>query len=133
MSYVNVRAALEIALDGVLPALQTAWDNTPLTPVAGVPYQRASLVMAQPNNQEYGRNYQEIGTLMIGLHYPEGVGSSELNARYEQLRTVFARGSSFVNSGTIVTVSNTPSISPPFSDADMYVQTVKVPFYSNQY
>ena len=50
MSITAIRATLESALDGMTPALATAWENMPFTPITGIPYQRAYLMDADPDN-----------------------------------------------------------------------------------
>jgi hypothetical protein len=57
MSLAQVRAALETALNSISPAIDTAWENAPYTPVDGTPYQQATLLRAQPDNS---RNWPDL-------------------------------------------------------------------------
>lgn len=133
MSIENIRAALETALAGVTPAIDTAWENYPYTPVPNVPYQRVHIVFAQPNNEEYGSNWQEIGTMFVNLYYPQQTGPSVTDARITALRNTFARGTTLTSGGVAVTINATPEAGPSFNDGEYYVRPVRIRFYSNLY
>lgn len=128
---VNIRAALETALNGMSPALSTAWENAAFVPVAGTPYQKVHILFAQPDNQEFGSRHRELGFLQVTLMYPLQVGTSLINARAELIRSTFYRGAAFVNGGVTVTVSDTPEVSPGDVDGDRYAVPVKIRFFSN--
>ena len=89
MSVLKIRAALETALAAMSPTLATAWENTAYTPTAGTPYQRVSLLFAEPVNTEYGRSFQQGGLFVVALCWPQGAGVADLAVRIELLR---ARG-----------------------------------------
>lgn len=131
MSVIKIRAALEVAINSMSPSLSTAWENVPFTPIAGTAYQRAYLLFSDPNNQEYGSNYQEIGILQIDLNYPLMTGPSASDTRIELIRATFKRGNSFTNSGVIVTINRTPSVHPAYVAGDRYIRPVKIRFYAN--
>lgn len=133
MSIVKVRAALEIALNAMSPALATAWENRPFTPVIDTPYQRVHLLTADPDNPEMGNGYTEQGILQITLFYPDKVGPAATDARIELIRATFKRGNSFTNSGIVTTILNTPSRSPSYNDGEFYATPVKIRFYSHNY
>ena len=131
MSIVKIRAALETALNSITPALETAWENVEFTPTTGTAYQRAYLIFADPNNQEYGPNYQELGYLQIDLNYPLMSGPNASDTRFELIRDTFKRGTSFIYGGVTVTINRTPSISPAYISGDRFIRPVKIRFYSN--
>jgi hypothetical protein len=133
MSINNIRAALELAVAAIMPSITTVFENTPFNPSADTNYQRVAIVFAAPNNQEYGRNYQEQGILNIGLYYNKHVGANESDLRAELIRSVFYRGASFINAGVTVTISSTPEVLPSFNDGEYFVRPVRVNFYSNLY
>ncbi len=133
MSVIKCRAALETALNAMTPALSTAWENVEFTPVLGTPYQRCTILFAEPGNDEYGRNYQELGFMQVMLYYPHGNGSSDAIARAELLRQTFRRGASFTNSGLTVVISRTPEVKPAFNDGEFYIVPVNIRFYANAY
>jgi len=126
MSISAIRSTLESALDGMTPALATAWQNVPFTPVTGTPYQRASLLLAEPDNQEFGASFQEQGFLQVDLCYPQSVGSNAVEARAELLRTTFKRGTSLGG----LTITATPEVKPAYNDGDRYVIPVRIRFHT---
>jgi hypothetical protein len=131
MSVVKIRVALETALNGMSPALSTAWENASFAPVAGTPFQRVHILFAQPENREFGSRHRELGYMQVTLMYPLQVGTSLVNARAELIRSTFYRGAAFVNSGVTVTVSETAEVSPGGVDGDRYSVPVKIKFFSN--
>jgi hypothetical protein len=126
--------ALESALNGMSPSLQTAWQNVPFTPVAGTPYQRATLLFAEPDNLEKGAGFQEMGFLQVDLFYPQATevsaikyyGANPAESRAEMLRTTFKRGATF--SG--IQISRTPEIKPAYNDGDRFVIPIRIRFHT---
>lgn len=133
MSVVKCRGALEVAVNAMSPALATAWENVAFKPVTGQPYQRVSILFAEPGNEEYGPNYQELGYMQITLFYPHETGAGAAMARAELIRQTFKRGASFVNAGLTVVVSRTPEVMPAYNDGERFAVPVKVRFYANTY
>ena len=127
MSISAIRSTLESALDGMAPAIQTAWQNVPFTPVVGTPYQRASLLLAEPDNQEKGASFQEQGFLQVDLCYPQSVGANTAEARAELLRTTFKRGTSLANG---ILISHTPEVKTAYNDGDRFVIPVRIRFHT---
>lgn len=129
---VNIRSALESALNAMSPALLTSFENVSFTPpVSTVPYQVCNLLFAEPENIEYGSGHRENGYLQIRLMYPLQIGTSTINARAELIRTTFYRGASFSNSGVNVVINKTPEVSPGAVDGDRFSIIVKVRFFAN--
>lgn len=131
MSVVLIRQALEVALAAMSPALATAYENTPYTPVVGTPYQRVWLLMADPVNPEMGRTTRDHGFLQVSLAYPLGAGPSAAATRAELIRDTFYRGRSFTTSGITVTIEKTPEIGPGMIEPDRYVVPVRIRFFAN--
>jgi hypothetical protein len=131
VSIVLVRAALESALNGMSPALSTAWENHAFTPPAvSTPYQRAFLLAARPDNQVFGSAYFEQGIFQIDLMYPQQSGSAAAAARAELLRSTFSRGASFTSGGVTVRISDTPEVMPGMNEESRYRITVKIRFFA---
>jgi hypothetical protein len=129
MSQQAIRAALEKAVAAMTPAVITAWENVAFAPPAAtVPYQAVVVMFAEPNNPEYGRSYQELGVLNIGLFFPLQAGAGAAAARAEALRNVFYRGASFTDSGIIVNVVGTPTLGQGRVDGDRWHLPCKVQF-----
>ena len=129
MSIVKVRAALETALNGMSPALSTAWENNAFVPpVSTTPYQKAFVMPATPDNPEYGSSYSENGIFQVTLMFPLQTGTNAVAERAELLRTTFFRGASFINSGVTVNITRTPEISAGTVDGDRFSVPVKIRF-----
>lgn len=131
MSVAAIRAALEVALAAMTPALPTAWENTAFTPTVGVAWQEIDLLLANPRALEAGGHWhEEPGALQVRLHYPPKAGPAAAEARAELIRSTFKHGSPFTASGVTVTVSNTPSITR-VDEPDWFTLSVRIPFYAN--
>jgi hypothetical protein len=127
---VDVRIALETALSVMSPALSTAWENIPYTPVSGIPYQKAFLLFAQPDNSEYGEHYREQGIFQITLMYPYGIGTLAAGIRAELIRQKFTRGASFTSDSVTVVVDRTAEIVGGVRDGDRWAVPVKVRWHA---
>ena len=126
-----VRQALEVALAAMSPALSTAWENAPFTPVIGSPYQAVFLMSATPENVEIGGSYTERGYLQINLNYPLNAGPAAAATRAELIRATFYRGASFTAGGVVTNIERTPEIGPGRAEETIYFLPVKVRFYSH--
>lgn len=131
MTLLAVRAALETALNAMSPALATAWENTPYTPVQGTPYQRVYLLAAQPDNPEMGGHVIERGFLQVSLCYPLSTGPADATTRAELIRSTFKRGDAFTASGITTQIERTPEIAPAMIEEDRYVLPVRVRFFAH--
>lgn len=131
MSLLAVRNALETALNAMSPALATAWENSPYTPVNGTPYQRVYLLAAEPDNPEMGGHVTERGFLQISLCYPLDAGPNAAMTRAELIRTTFPRGAAFTASGITTQIERTPEIAPALIEDDRYVVPVRVRFFAH--
>lgn len=127
----NVRVALETALSSMTPSLETAWENWPFSPASGVPYQKAHLLRAQPDNAEYGSNYREQGIFQVTLMYPLQTGPALPEARAAMIRETFARGESFSSGGVVVTIDKTPEVTNGRRDEDRWVVPVKIIWHAH--
>jgi hypothetical protein len=130
MSAIKIRAALETALNGITPAIATAWENSAFLSLASsVPYQQVNVLFAEPDDPTYGDTYHlEQGFMQVKLMYPLQAGSLAAMTRAELMRTTFYRGASFSNGGINVVISRTPSISPGNVDGDRWAVIVKIRF-----
>jgi hypothetical protein len=138
MSIVPLRSALETALDGMSPALSTAWENVKFEPVNGTPYQMVHVLYATPDNPTIGGSNGTVltrykGFMQVTLMYPLLDGAAAIEARAELIKATFTRGSSFTNSGQVVVVNGTPEVTSGIRDNDRWRIAVKIPFYSNVY
>jgi hypothetical protein len=133
MSQIEIRQALEKALDSITPQISTAWENRVFEATEDVPYQRVHLMPAQPLNPEIGVGgfFQEQGIFQISLCYPLNNGPKDADARAELYRTVFYQGSQFTKGQTKVQVTRTPAISLGKADGDRWIVTLKIIYVAN--
>jgi hypothetical protein len=132
VSLSKIRAALEVGLNGMSPALSTAFENVAFTPTPGTPYQRVNLLPAQPENPSVGAELRrEIGVMQVTLCYPFNAGTQAVYARAEAIQARFSRGSTWIKDGVTVIVDITPTIGPAAVDGDRFTVPVSVPYFSN--
>jgi hypothetical protein len=132
MSIVEIGAALETALASITPALDTEYENSDFVAPASGPYQRVTLMPAEPDNSTFGDNLRrEQGVFQVLLYYPsDGTGSGAALARAELIRSKFTRGSTWSSGGVTVTISHTPSIHPALFSDDRYVIPVRIRYWA---
>lgn len=133
MSSQDIRGALQGAVADMNPPLPTAWQNKTFNPATDAPnlapYQRVSIILASPGNDEMGRSFYERGIMQVSLHYPPDTGPTEAELRADQLRSVFYRGSAFPRGGVVVKIMKTPTYLPPHDDDEgRYVLPVSIEF-----
>ena len=129
MSLPIIRKALELKLAALVPSLATAFENAAFTPVAGTPYQRVNLLPNTPDNSIQGSaTYFERGLFQVTLCYPIGTGPSAAETQAQLTRAHFKRGTSMVNSGVTVIVTDTPRVSPAMIDGDRFCISISVPW-----
>lgn len=130
MSLLKIRPALEKALLAVTPTFSTAWEATEFTPVSGTPYQKVHLLLARPDNSEYGISHREQGIFQVTLMYPLLTGTKAATTRAELLRTAFKRGTTFSYGGVKVIVDRTPEIVTGARDGDRWAIPVKISWHT---
>ena len=132
MSQPTIRAVLESALASLAPAIDTAWQNVPYTPVTGRAYQAAYLLPAEPSNHSMGDgSRQERGIFQVSLFYPSGQGTAAAGARAEIIKELFHRGASFTKDGITVQIERTPEIADGRADDDRWMVPVKCRYFCN--
>jgi hypothetical protein len=133
MSIVSARAALEVKLNSISPAIDTAWENKKFQPSStDRPYQRVYLLLAEPENPTLGDGFHRIiGILQVTLFYPLNTGSAAAATRAELIKTTFKRGTTMTAGGVVVKIDRTPEISPGRIDEDRFAIPVKIPFYAD--
>ncbi len=113
---------------GTVTANLTAWQNAKFDPVPNVPYQRAYLLFAEPDNRETGRNYTELGFLQVTLQYPQLAGTYASEARAQLIRAAFKRGTSFASGGVTTIITATPFVGDGAVDGDRWATIIKIRF-----
>ena len=132
MSLKLIRAALESHLNGMTPALDTAWENVEFTPTPGVPYQRAFFLPAQPEDPEMSSTMRwESGLFQVSLCYPLHKGPGAALERAELIRSRFRRGTTLSSGGVTVRLLWSPEVGSGQYEPDRYVVPVRVRWFSN--
>lgn len=127
MSLAIIRRALEKRLATLSPALETAFENAPYTPTPGTPFQRVNLLPNTPDNSIQGATtYFERGLFQITLCYAIGTGPAATEAQAQLTRAHFKRGTTMVESGVTVIITDTPRVSPALIDGDRYTIPISI-------
>jgi len=130
VSIEKIRAALEVAVDGITPVLPTAWQNDSFDPIKGVAWQRVTILTGRPENQVMDTSFKENGVLRISLFYPLRIGSALASQRIDLIRSVFPRETRLTSDGvTVVTVGTPEKVSERVDDG-WFSSIVDVRFYS---
>ena len=131
MSDLLVRQALEVRLNALLPALDTAHENEHFEPRDGVPYQRVDILPGEPENPTQDSFRRLLGFMQVTLFYPLGNGVADAGARAEAVRAQFPKGLSLASGGIVVQIDRTPYVMRGFRDDDRWVVPVRVSYFTN--
>lgn len=132
MSLVSIRAALEVGLEGLSPAVTTVWENTTFTPTDGVAYQVCTLLPATPVDSVLGSGmHRAVGVLQVLLCYPLHTGPRDAYTRADALTGRFYRGSSWTADTVKVTVDLTPTVGPALTEDGRYLLPVSIPWMAH--
>ena len=130
MSIEKIRAALEVAVNSMTPALPTNWQNDTFTPVKGVAWQRVTILTGRPENQVMDTSFKENGVLRISLFYPLRIGSALASQRIDLIRSVFPRDTKLVKNNVTVATVGTPEKASEQVETDWYSVVIDVRFFS---
>lgn len=129
---INIRQALETALDSIQPPLALVKENEAYEPEVDVPYCEAYLMPAQPNNATIGTSfYQEQGIFQVSLKYPSGYGVLDCVTRAGQIRALFARGACFIDGGVAVQIDRTPELSRGAIDEGRWRLDIRIRWHAD--
>ena len=132
MSQLKIRAALEVALASLSPAIDSAYQNTTYKPVTGREYQEIYLLPAEPDNHSMGDGArQERGIFQVNLMYPKGQHPLPAGMRAEMIQDLFRRGASFSKDNVTVQIERTPEISGGREEDDRWKVPVKIRWFCN--
>lgn len=129
---INIRNALEAALASITPAIDFVHENEAYTPLSGVPYCEAYLLVAPPNNSTMGDGfYQEQGIFQIDLQYPPLLGTLGCATRAGLIRTLFKRGATFTDGGINVQIDLTPEVGQGDIEAGRWKQIIRIRWHAD--
>ena len=131
MTVAKIRAALEKQLLSITPSISTAFENTTFTPPANVIYQRAVLLPNTPEDSQISSGtYFERGIFQVSIYAPIGKGAGDSEARAQLIKNAFKRGTSLVQAGVTVIITNAPSVATGYPDGDRYITPISMRYQS---
>lgn len=131
MTIATIRAALETRLNGISPAIPTAWENTEYTPAVGTPWQRVNLLLADPVDYAVTSDVVEWrGLLQVTLYYPRGVGTAAASARAQAVATRFAPVQTLTSGSTEVEILSTARIETGTGVDEWWCIPISIPWRS---
>lgn len=131
MTMATIRAALETRLNGISPAIATAWENVEYTPVIGIPWQRVNLLTNEPVDYAVTSDVvEQRGLLQVTLYYPRNSGTATVSARAQAIATRFAPVQTLTSGATNVEILSTAHIAAGTTVDDWFVIPVTIPWRS---
>jgi hypothetical protein len=129
MSLNTIRDALLDALEAISPSITTFRGNIVGQPAQAVPYQRATVLFARPDNAEIAASHTEQGIMQALLFYPMGAGEDDAQARADLIRAAFPFRAS-IGGALKINITGTAEVLSGFEDlkAARWVVPVRVPF-----
>ncbi len=129
-----IASALEVRLAALQPPISTSYENVNFNPVAGVAYQVATVMFAEPENPTLGDDfYRQRGYLQVQLRYPSNTGKAAAFQRAGLIQSWFKRGLSLEADSVTTIIEKTPEVSNGANDSDRYIVNVYIRFYANIY
>lgn len=127
MSIPIIRRALEKRLAALTPAIATSYENVAFQTISGVPYQRANLLPAAPDDSIAGGfSYFERGIFQILLCYPYSTGPAAVEAQAHLTRVWFKSGTTLLESGVLVQLIGAPKPGPAYVEGDRFCTPISV-------
>ena len=124
----QIRQALEKAVLAVVPAIDTAFENTTFKPRAGEPYQQLHFLPAKPEAAVIDDSISEVlGVFQITLRYPAGKGVKDVLERAKLYERAFKVGVKLENE---VFITAPTSVNILGVDGDRYGVAVSIYFKS---
>lgn len=129
--YTDIRAALTAQLNTMTGVPAVAWENSPYTPVVGIPYLKPTILWAESFQAELGVSgaNNESGIYQITVNYPLNQGMAPINSMVGKLRSWFKRGTILTYNGLYVTIRKVSL--GPLNTGDAWIsQPVSISFYT---
>ena len=107
----EIKQAIEIKLNSILPVIQTSYENSPFTPTTGTPYQEVTFLLAYNDNAFIDNSgYLSYGLVQILLKYPTGSGSNAILSRVKLYLDNFKSGTILTKDGIETNIQGTPTV-----------------------
>lgn len=129
MSHQLIQAALEKKLAAISPALSTAYENVPFTPVQGTPYQRINLLPNATQDRAISADVREcVGLFQVSLCYPVGSGRGAAQARADAIDAAFKPVQRLTEGVLKVEITRSAQVAAGFVDGDRWIVPVTVEY-----
>lgn len=130
----RIRQLMETHLKGLAPDFPTAWDNVNFKPPDG-PFQVVNFLFAEPDDRGFRDSpYTQRGIMTVTLAYPTNQGSGIVEAKANDVRNRFVRGTSLpiIDDGQFkVIIDRTPEITGGAVEEERYIIRVRVRFFAH--
>ncbi len=127
MNLASIKAALEKRLLSMTPALSTAYENVPFTPVTGTPYQRVDHLLNTPHVRTLGGEASLFqGIFQVTLFYPMGNGRGVADARANQISQHFPHMLVLTEAGQDLMLERPADIRQGSPDDDRWMVPVRI-------
>lgn len=131
MSQQLIRAALDTHLAAMPGLPPIAWEGESYAPVTGVTYAKVDLMPRFPDNPTLSERLQDNGGIyQIGLYFPRGTETGDMDALVGTVQTHFAAGTSLAAGIINVRIEGTPAISAGFPTGDRWLVPVSIRYRS---
>lgn len=128
----EIKQAIEIKLNSILPAIQTSYENTPFAPTNGTAYQEVAILPAYNDNIFIDNSgYLSYGLVQILLKYPIGGGTKAILDRVKLYLDNFKSGSNLTKDGIEVNIQGTPSIKNLGVVGDRFVYAISINYMAH--
>lgn len=130
MSNTKIKQAGETHLVALAPAFPTAWENVNFKPPAG-PFQIPTWAFAEPDDKgNKDAPYLQRGIFTITLAYPTNQGGGAAQAKAEDIKNWFEKGTTIAAVGFNVIIDKEPEIQGGRVEEARYVIRVLIRFFA---
>lgn len=125
----DILDALSARLAALAPEWPIAWPNLPFAPATGTPYQRASLMFAEPVSRVRAEDSTTWrGIFQVDVFYPENLGDQRALDRAGLVARWFPLALRMTKNATTVKVTATPAVASPVQSPGWRSVPVSVPW-----
>ncbi len=130
MSNSRIKQLCETHLKALSPDFPTAWENVNFKPPSG-PFQVPTFLFAQPDDK--GSKDSPIlqrGILTVTLAYPTNQGGGAAQAKADDIKNHFAKGTTLVGETFNVIIENEPEVTGGAVEGDRFIIRVRIRFFA---
>lgn len=110
-------------------AIKTAFENENFEPTDGVPYQRAALLRATPENPTLGLKLtREHGLFQVVLMYPVGAGTADSEEQADRIYWYFKQLLTIIAGDLRILVTGAPRVATGFPLDGRWAIPISIPW-----